>query len=107
MIQFTSCRISPLPFSLNSLAFWPLQEKEVNRLKERLYEAQQQLELWRSKALSSTPTPPPQNEDDSVGVLPDIPRHVKSAQGQHRSSQKSGVPFVQALSSNLATAMEN
>jgi hypothetical protein len=31
------------------------QEKEVNRLKDRLYEAQQQLEIWRAKAMTAAP----------------------------------------------------
>ncbi len=86
------------------------QEKEVNRLKDRLYEAQQQLEIWRAKAMATIPTPPPTLEPATIGNPIDPPRHARSYQPAARP--RPGMVSSRAVSlsdmlGGLGGAMEN
>jgi hypothetical protein len=87
-----------------------VQEKEVNRLKDRLYEAQQQLEIWRAKAMATIPTPPPTLEPAAIGNPVEPPRHARSYQPAARP--RPGIMSNRAVSlsevtEGLSGAMEN
>jgi hypothetical protein len=85
------------------------QEKEVNRLKDRLYEAQQQLELWRAKAMATVPTPPLNVEPAAVGIPVEPQRHTRLFQAAARA--RPGMMISRASLSDMAGglggAMEN